>query len=171
MSEGGEGSVDQFIIYGGYGAVMHRLQVLELSLWIIQTRGIKRGVQPSQARAKVEKWNATTLGELMRGMRTQSHWPDGMVDSLLQAVEIRNYLAHHFLREYFIVAPPEANRKRAAEELAGISVWLQELGSKLDDHVRSLGLGDIEELDEETVQEIDSLRPIEWISMPTRHRN
>jgi hypothetical protein len=71
----------------------------------------------------VEKWDAIILGELMRGMRTQSHWPDGLVGKLLKAVEIRNYLAHHYLREYFVVAPSKSSRERAAQEL-GRSVCL-----------------------------------------------
>ncbi len=66
---GHEESVDQFIIYAGYGEVMHRLQVLELSLWMIQSRGIKSQTRLDQAMAKVEKWNATTLGELPRAPR------------------------------------------------------------------------------------------------------
>jgi len=89
---GHEESVDQFIIYAGYGEVMHRLQVLEMSLWMIQSRGIKSQTRLDQAITKVEKWNATTLGELMRGMRRQGHWPDGMVDKLLKAVDIRTSL-------------------------------------------------------------------------------
>ncbi|MGI8515138.1 MAG: hypothetical protein ACR2NT_08330 [Acidimicrobiia bacterium] len=168
MSQADETSVDQFIIYGGYGEVMHLLQVLELSLWMIQTRSIKSRTPIDQAMAKVEKWDATTLGDLMRGMRTQSHWPDGLVDRLLKAVKVRNYLAHHYLREYFIVTPSEANRERAAQELADLSVWLEQLIGDLDDHTRSLGVAGFEQLDEETAREIDAFRPVEWLSMPTR---
>jgi hypothetical protein len=58
--------VDQIIIYAGYGEVMHRFQVLELSLWLTQTRRIKAGSSLKQGMVKVEKWNGTTLGELMR---------------------------------------------------------------------------------------------------------
>lgn len=168
MSRGGEESVDQFIIYGGYGEVMHRLQVLELSLWMIQTRSIKSGTRLDQAMTKVEKWNATSFGELMRGMRTQTHWPDGLVDKLLKAVEIRNYLAHHYLREYFMVAPSKANRERAAQELADLSVWVEQLIDELDNHIRSLGVASVEQLADETIREIEALRPVEWLSMPTR---
>ncbi len=168
VSAGHEESVDQFIIYAGYGEVMHRLQVLEMSLWMIQSRGIKSQTRLDQAMAKVEKWNATTLGELMRGMRTQGHWPDGMVDKLLNAVDIRNYLAHHYLREYFVVAPSAANRDRATQELADLSVWVEELIDELEAHVLSLDIGSADELEEQMAREIEALRPAEWLGMPDR---
>ena len=65
-----EDEVDQFIVYGGYGEVMHQLQVLELALWGFLTRGIKPGTSLDQGMKKVEKWNATTIGSLLRaGLR------------------------------------------------------------------------------------------------------
>ena len=32
-------------------------------------------------------------------LKSQKHWPNGIIESLEQAVETRKYLAHHFLRE------------------------------------------------------------------------
>ncbi len=159
-------SVDQFIIYAGYGEVMHGLQVLELSLWAIQARGIKANTSLDQAMVKVGKWNGTTLGEMMRGMRNQSHWPKGLVDRLVAAVDARNYLAHHFLREYFLVTPSVANREKAVEQLAELSVHLEQLIQDLDIHSRSLGVDYDELLDDETRAAIDALRPVEWLGTP-----
>ena len=148
---------------------MHRLQVLELSLWLIQSRGIKEKSTLEQGMAKVEKWNGTTLGELMRGMKNQPHWPPGLVDKLMKAVDLRNYLAHHYLREYFAIRPSETNRERAAEELAQLSVFVEELIEELDAHVASLGVPiDDSQLDEEMRMEIDQLRPSEWLGIPGR---
>jgi hypothetical protein len=56
-SEKAEDGVDQSIIYVGLGAVMHQSN-------------------------EIEKWDATTLGQLMRGMRNQTHWLEGLVDRL-----------------------------------------------------------------------------------------
>lgn len=83
MSEPSDERVDQFIIYAGYGEVMHRLQVLEMSLWTLPTRGIMPKTQFEHAMDRVEKWNGTTFGELMRGMKNQEQ-PRGNRASLTQ---------------------------------------------------------------------------------------
>jgi hypothetical protein len=155
--------VDQFIIYAGYGEVMHRFQTFELLLWQFLVRGIKRGSSLAQAMDKIIKWDNTTAGAIVRGLKSQAHWPDGMIDSLQEAVETRNYLAHHFLREYFMVTPSEEIRDRAAEQLAEVSVRLEDLQEALEAHLWSLGITGMEELDEEARAEIDKLRPTEWL--------
>ena len=162
MGDPSDARVDQFVVYAGYGEVMHRLQALELSLWLIQCRNIKAKSTSEQVMAKVEKWNETTFGNLMRGMRNQTHWPPSLVDKLTRAVQIRNYLAHHYLREYFAARPSEQNLERAAQELAEISVFLENLVSEVDTHAAALGvaLGP----DKETMAGIEQLRPTEWLS-------
>jgi hypothetical protein len=101
-----EDNTDEYLIYIGYGEVMRRLQILELGLWGLLSRKIKPGTSLGQAMEMVAKWDGTAFGQLMRGMKNQSHWPEGLLDKLLEAVNVRNYLAHHFLREYFMAAPP-----------------------------------------------------------------
>jgi len=155
--------VDQFIVYGAYGQVMHQFQVLELALWGFLTRGIKPGMSHSQAMDKVTKWDGTTLGQIVRGLKSQEHWPEGMTESLEQAVETRNYLAHHFLREYFTVAPSEMVREQATDQLAHVSARLEDLEEALEAHLRSLGVAGIDELDEEARAEIEKLRPKDWL--------
>jgi hypothetical protein len=168
VNESAEESVDQFIIYAGYGEVMHRMQTLEMSLWLIQARNIKAGSTLEQGMAKVEKWNGTTLGELMRGMKNQTHWPIGLVDKLMKAIDHRNYLAHHYLREYFVIKPSEQNRERAARELAAVSVFLEELIDELDAHAAALGVLADADLEQEARAEIDRLRPKDWLGIPGR---
>lgn len=53
--------VDQFIVYGAYGQVMHQFQVLEMTLWGFLTRGIKPGMSHSQAMDRIARWDGTTL--------------------------------------------------------------------------------------------------------------
>lgn len=101
----------------------------------LQTRSIKPATTMEQAMAKVGKWNGTTFGEFMRGMKNQPHWPKDLLDKLLHAVDVRNYMAHHFLREYFIAQRTEANRESAAQELANLANWLDELSGELDAHL------------------------------------
>lgn len=155
--------VHKFIVYGAYGEVMHQFQVFELTLWAFLTRSIKKGTNLDQAMDKVWKWDGTTLGKLVRGLKSQDHWPDGLVDSLEEAVQTRNYLAHHFLREYFLVTPSEKLKEQATRELAEVSARLEDLQEALEAQLCSLGVAGIEELDEETRAEIDKLRPKEWL--------
>ena len=161
-SEADDARVDQFIVYAAYGEVMHQFQTFEMTLWGFLTRSIKTGTSPDQAMPKVWKWDGTTLGSLVRGLKSQNHWPDGMIDSLEGAVQTRNYIAHHFLREYFVVTPSEKIKKRATEQLADVSARLEDLEEALEVHLRSLGVAGIDELDEETLAEIGKLRPTEW---------
>ena len=62
-----------------------------------------------------------------------------IADKLLEAVEIRNYLAHHFLREFFMAVPSEENLHDASSQLADLSVWLEELDAELDRSCRNSG--------------------------------
>jgi hypothetical protein len=156
--------VDHFIVYGAYGEVMHRFQVFELTLWQLLARGIKPGMNSDQAMDKVEKWDATTFGGIVRGLKSQTHWPEGMTEALQFAVEARNYLAHHFLREHFLIAPSEQTRDQAVRQLAKILDQLDRLERDLEDHLGSLGVTSIEELDDEVKAEIDKLRPTVWLS-------
>ncbi len=151
---------DEYLIHIGYGEVMRRFQTLELSLWVLLTRRIRPGTSMEQSVQMVAKWDGTTFGQLMRGMKTQEHWPEGLVDKLLEAVEIRNYLAHHFLREYFMAVPSQENRHDTSTKLAEVSVWLEELEEELDAHLESLGL--MTTLDAETEALVESLRPQRW---------
>jgi hypothetical protein len=155
--------VDHFIVYGAYGEIMHRFQVFELTLWQMLARGIKPGMTADQAMDKVEKWDATTFGSVVRGLKSQTHWPDGMTNELQLAVEARNYLAH-FLREDLVVAASEETTDQAMEQLAKILDRLDRLEQDLEDHLHSLGGASIEDLDDEVKAEIDKLRPTVWLS-------
>lgn len=126
--------VDQFIIYVAYGQVMHQFQVFD-DARAIPGAGYQVRDDLQRAMDKIIKWDRTTLGSIVRGLKSQAHWPDGMIDSLKEAVYARNYVAHHFLREYFLVAPSEKVREQAAKELANLSVRLDELQEVLAAHL------------------------------------
>ncbi|WP_409183808.1 hypothetical protein F9C11_05445 [Amycolatopsis sp. VS8301801F10] len=97
---------------------------------------------------------------MWRGLRTQPHWPDSAVPEVDGAVEARNHLAHHFLREYFLVAPSEAHREDAIDMLARIA-------NRLDEYSRTLGVPHVEDLDDQIRQEIETLRPTTWFTDAT----
>jgi hypothetical protein len=162
-TDSNEERVDQFIVYAAYGEIMHQFQIFELTLWRFLTRSIKSGTTLDQAMQKVEKWDATTLGKIVRGLKSQTHWPAGLIDELVDAVDARNYFAHHFLREYFMATPSERIKNEAVHQLAKVSVRLNDLQEALEAHLSSLGVPSIEDLDDETRADLQELRATEWL--------
>jgi hypothetical protein len=143
---------------------MHQMQVLELTLWGLLATKIKPGATDDQVLAKLEKWNSTTLGQLLRGLKTQPHWPPTLVEQAARGGR-RSQLPGASL-------PSRVLRRRALETQPGYrdagargSVDLaRELSDELDAHLATLGLGttSVDDLDEETRAEIDALRPTDW---------
>lgn len=159
-------NVDQFLVYAAYGEVMHQFQILELTLWGFKASSIKPGTNLEQGIQKVGKWDGTTLGNLIRGLKSQPHWPTDINEELEGALQTRNYLAHHFLREYALVKPNKTATEEAAQQLANVSVRLAKLIETLEEHQSALAIPNTGELDEETRDEIEQLRPDQWFSEP-----
>ena len=152
----------RYVIFGMYGELMLKFQLLEMTLWSFLSRSIKENTTLDQAMLKVEKWDRTTLGSIFRGLKNQDHWPADLVEELSGAVETRNYFAHHFLREFFLAAPLPENFHRGAEKLTEITDRLDALDEALEAHLRTLGVPTAGDLDEETQAIIDALRPTKW---------
>ena len=160
-----EPDLNQSVIYLAYGDVMHQFQVFELTLWQFLSRTLKPGTTFEQGMEKVDRWNGTTLGALVRGLKTQDHWPDGVPEALETAVETRNFLAHYYLREYFLVLPSERILDEALTELAELREWIIQLEGQLEQHLQSLGIPTSAELTDEERSGFEGLRPTTW------HRN
>lgn len=150
------------LIYIGYADVMRSLQLMELHLWSILALKVKTKSTEAQIFSTVEKWDGTTFGALVRGMQTQGHWPPGMTEDLAQVVELRNYLAHHFLREFFLAAPSPENFRQGSEQLLAWSREVDALDERLRIHAELLGVPAIENLDKTVLMEIDAARPRTW---------
>jgi hypothetical protein len=169
-----EERVDQFIIYGAYGELMHRFQSFELTLWLLLSRSIKERTKAKKGDSKkvddkVAAWDRLNLGQIIGGVKNENHWPDGMVAELERAADARNYLAHHFLREYFLILPSEGNKMRALEQLAKMSKRLDDLDEALMAHLKTLGISTDDELDEDLLAEIDAIRPKVWLEEDQDH--
>jgi hypothetical protein len=89
----------------------------------------------------------------------------------LEAVEIRSYLVHHFLREFFMAVPSQENLHDASNQLADLSVWLEELDAELDAHLGSLGIETASSLDGDARALADSLRPEKWFGFVAHERS
>lgn len=150
------------LIYVGYAALMRDLRLMELHLWAIQALSIKANSTDAQAFAKVEKWDGTTFGALVRGMKNQGHWPAGMTDDLEQAVALRNHLAHNFLREFFLAEPSGANFERGTQQLLDWSLKVDDLDERLRVHAHSIGVPDPDDQGNDMLTELNDLRPKTW---------
>lgn len=158
MSDG-EG---QALIYVAYANLMRQLQVMELSLWQIKALRMKPGIQSRQTYEQIVKLDGTTFGKLVRGMKTQDHWPDGLVDELEGAVELRNYLAHHFLREFFLASPSQESTDTAMDSMVAWSLRLEALDDALTDHIATLPGAEQMGVGDELAAEFEKLRPKRW---------
>jgi hypothetical protein len=163
-----EDAMDQFTVYAFYGKLMHGFQLFELTLWLLLSRSIKEKAKSKKGDSKkvddkVAAWDRLNLGQIIGGIKNESHWPEGMVTELERAADARNYLAHHFLREYFLVLPSEENEMRALEQLVKLSDRLDKLDTSLQMHLKTLGISVDDELDEDLRAEIDAIRPKVWL--------
>lgn len=156
--------MDEFVIYYGYGQIMHRLQVFEIILWGFKARRIKAGASWAQSSAKIDKWNATTLGQHWRAMKSEDHWPAGMVAAVDALLEVRNWLAHHFLREYALIQPSEQHRQETVDLLRAIADRVDNLVDAMEAHARAMGLPSVDDLSADLQAEIQEMRPTSWSS-------
>lgn len=81
-------------------------------------------------------------------------------------MDIRNYLAHNFLRDYHVCVPSRDNELRAAEWLAEMSVWVEALDETLETHLRDCGVPNCGDLDGATSMDIEKHRPTRWVARP-----
>lgn len=155
-----ESSQSAAVVYVGFGQVMHKFQLIEMNLWSVKALHFKAGIQEHQAFAKLANWDAKAVfGGLVEELKDQHHWPAGMVERLRAAVRVRNYLAHRFLREFFMAENSEENYGRGIEQLIRWSEMVDELDAELAAHVVHLAGGDI---DEETKAELAQFLPTTW---------
>lgn len=150
------------VVYVGYGEVMHKLQVLELALWQFATRRFKRATTGEQMLQKVEAWDKTELGRMWRPLSEQDHWPTSLVDMIDDLVESRNFLAHRFLVLHFLRQQSHEHIDESAEYLIDLSVRLDATLVLIEEHARNLGIAGVDDLDEETLQKLEALRPTSW---------
>jgi hypothetical protein len=144
-------------------------QSLELDLWQFLMVRIKPNALLKTWTRKMQGWNAQTLGSIYGSIKAQGHLPQSIADELDGAVEFRNYLAHRFLIEWAIVVPSVEVRDAALDVLGKVSDRLAALTAALTAHLRAQGWDpetELDSLDEETLREIEALRPTRWPGEP-----
>jgi hypothetical protein len=150
----------RFTLMNGYGEVMLRFQVLEMSYWQILATRIKRGSTLDQGMVRLSGWAGQTGERLINGLGL----PDDLRAEADAAVKMRNYLAHDFLRERAPFMRDPAVCREAAGQLAEIDVHIDEFGHRLDQYIRGLG---VQELSEEEINELELVAPADFTAWTT----
>jgi hypothetical protein len=164
-NEDEQAQLNRYMVFGAYGALMLDFQSLELDLWQFLMVRIKPSAPLEAWTRKMQGWNGQTLGSIYGSIKAQGHLPQSIADELDEAVEFRNYLAHRFLVEWAVVVPSVEVRDAALEVLAKVSDRLDALTEALTAHLRAQGWDpeiELNSLDEETLREIEALRPTRW---------
>jgi hypothetical protein len=155
--------VSRFVLFGAYGEIMLRFQLLEMSYWSILAARMQRGVQLDQGMQKVKGWERQTGERLIKALGL----PDELHDEAFTVVNIRNYLAHSFLRDRAPFLSVEGAAEAAAEELAELSARLDEFEARLETYMRDVGVPDLSE-DELKQLGLDvALDPADWLAEHT----
>jgi hypothetical protein len=158
-----DANVSRFLLFGAYGEVMLRFQLLEMSYWQILAARRKRGVQLHQGMQKVEGWERQTGERLIKALGL----PDELYDEANTAVNTRNYLAHAFLRDRAPFLGVEGAAEAAVGELAQVSAKLDEFEGRLETYMRDVG---VPELSEDELKQLGldvALDPAEWLTEQT----
>ncbi|WP_284741899.1 hypothetical protein [Amycolatopsis sp. RTGN1] len=153
------GNVARFVVFGAFGELLARFQVLELTFWGILAHRQKRGMTLDQRLAKIEGWNRGVLGNLVAA----ADLPAELEEEARRAVEARNYLVHRFMRDRMPFLHDTAFCERVGTELAEVSGRLDDFESALGEHTRALGVPEVtdDELEELGLANPD---PNEWFS-------
>ena len=158
-----DADVFRFVLFGAYGEIMLRFQLLEMSYWSILAARMKRGVQLDQGMQKVEGWERQTGERLVKALGL----PDELRDEATTAVNTRNYLAHSFLRDRAPFLGVKGAAEAAAEELAEVSARLDEFEARLETYMRDVG---VPELSEDELQKLGldvAVDPAQWLAQQT----
>ena len=156
-----ESDVDRSLVYVAYGELMHRIQVFDLTVVQLISWLGEPGASFTEKVDEIEELISKTLGRLIHKAKERHEFPDALVDDLDEMLSRRNYVAHHFRREYFMVVTSERVREQALVWLAETAARLESLEAALEDQLHRLGAPDISDLDP-TLAKIDEMRPSDW---------
>ena len=163
VDESDDTDVSRFTVFYGYGEVMLRFQVLEMSYWQILATRLKRGMTLDQGMQKVEGWERQTGERLIKVLGL----PDELRDEAFTAVNTRNYLAHSFLRDRAPFLAVAGAAEAAAEELTKVSARLDEFEGRLETYMRDVGVPELSEKELKQLGLDVALDPAEWLAQQT----
>jgi hypothetical protein len=124
---------DQYDLYAEFGMAAEKAQVLELdagniallyAALVVKNEKIS-GEQRGMLRDILDDCDRSTLGKLLRQVKSIGEFDESILRAVDEALERRNYLTHKFFRTHNFAILGEAGRRTMIEEL-------KEIRSKLD---------------------------------------
>lgn len=131
-------TAERFTVFGAYGEVMLKFQLLEMRLQSIAALGIRPGSNLEQGMAPLEGWREQPLGRIAEMLDL----PNGTRQELLGLVEIRNRLAHHFYEDHPFGLRTHQGRMHALDVLATVHADLERLDERLGEYLKAAGVLD-----------------------------
>lgn len=119
---------DQYELYVQFGIAAEKAQVLEVEAGNVALSYLTTWVKIEEItpevremfRSIVDDCNRSTLGKLLKQIRSIGTFDDSIIQAVDTALERRNYLMHHFFRTHNFAIFNEAGRKEMLEELRDI---------------------------------------------------
>lgn len=149
-------------ILASYGQLMLQLQVTEMNFWILRAAKLKKGMSDAQVLEAMKKWDRTTFGDLVRGLKSQGHFEEDTRWKLGQLLELRNHVAHNFLREFFVVKGSPVHYREGLSTIERWQALVQDLDEDLTAYIdEEFGEG-WNKLSDAEWAEIAKLQPTSW---------
>lgn len=141
---------------------MLQLQLLEMNFWVMRTANLKKGMSEAQVLQAIKKWDHTTFGDLVRGLKSQGHFDEDLRWKLDQLIQLRNHVAHNFLREFFVTERTLANFRRGLDSLHRWQRLVEELNHDLEGYVDEMFGKGWDQLSDAEEARIAELQPKRW---------
>ena len=120
-------------VFYAYGEVMWQLQLLEMTYWtILSLKKIPESDDFDQAWERTEGWMKGTLGKLIH----LADLPEALDRDSKVVRDMRNNLAHEFLRERVMLLDDDDLYDKALEDLSSTLHWIEDLQKDLGNYLR-----------------------------------
>jgi hypothetical protein len=124
---------DQYKLYAEFGIAAEKAQVLEvqagnvalLYVAMFYDRDKLTEGERKMFRGILDDCDRSTLGKLLKRVKSTGHCDEAILSSIDEALERRNYLMHHFYRTHNFGINSEAGRKEMIAELKDIQAKLE----------------------------------------------
>jgi len=145
-----DGDQDEHVktVYAHFGLAMYLAQVLEhglanalMSAELLPRRAgkpVPRKEWEAEFDAFMDQQYQQTLGRLIRALRGSTSVPPDLEGLLAEALERRNFLAHHYFRERAEVFMSFAGREKMIEELQRAQKLFDEADARLTEVAKPL---------------------------------
>ncbi len=128
-------------IYAKYGLAMYFAQCIETSivnLMVALKLKDRYKINRSEIDIFFQKKYQKTLGNLLKSLKTVMKLPKNLENNLIELLDLRNYLAHHYFRDKAIIFDDKEKRKNMLLELKNFILKLKKGDIKIQSIVENI---------------------------------